>query len=378
MKILIFSLLRLGDTLMHRQIRNGLKAKYPTAKFTWMVNDNLPSVVELIDPNDEVQFFPRKSLQDIALLKTVPITAPEGILREWISILQDSTFDLAINLSHDKVSGYLMSLVNAEKKTGLQWDGISQWAPMENSWLRYLNDHMQSGSISQYHYCDLLLQIAEVPAVIQNIRETKSDVILLQPFTSDQKKNWSLENWRLLQLWIEENTSYEAIVVGAPFEEAQLKKVFPAAAIKILGLAELQNEVKNSKMVISGDTAIIHLAALVGTQSLTLSLGSSDFRKTSAFGPGHFVLSPNTKCKPCHHSKACTQTSHLCEEDLPPEYAQNLLDHLLNDHHPLKWKKAPVSAFRTGFRNGFLYLEELSESKLTMEKDNEGRSSSLL
>ena len=149
--------------------------------------------------------------------------------------------------------------------------------------------------------------------------EDRSDkrTVYLQVLTSDEKKNWSLHKW--MGLFEQLQIQYPLLkfkVLAAPFEIEKLKVYFNPQDLEVTSLFELREQLKNARMLITGDTSAAHLAAETRTPCLVLSLGSSDPTKTSPWLFGAWVMSATTACAPCVHSNPCSQKTHLCGEDL--------------------------------------------------------------
>src|SRR5262249_50268681 len=54
--------------------------------------------------------------------------------------------------------------------------------------------------------------------------------------------------------------------------------------------------ISSSQWLISGDTAAIHLASVLGTRVLNLSVGPGRCSETGPYGNGHYVLAPRRPC----------------------------------------------------------------------------------
>jgi hypothetical protein len=77
-----------------------------------------------------------------------------------------------------------------------------------------------------------------------------------------------------------------------------------------------QEILKQSCLLVTGDTSIKHLAAQSGVPIVELTLGSSDFTKTAAFSAASEIISASVPCSPCAHSQGCSQKSQICAEQI--------------------------------------------------------------
>jgi hypothetical protein len=137
-------------------------------------------------------------------------------------------------------------------------------------------------------------------------------------------------------------------ILAAPFELEKLKGYFNPQDLEVTSLFELREKLKDSRMLITGDTSAAHLAAETKTPCLVLSLGSSDATKTSPWMFGSWVLTTNTACAPCVHSVACPQKTHLCGEDLKINAVLSVFKGIESDQQNFSFI-SPAILFRTEY-----------------------------
>ncbi|MBO9666596.1 MAG: glycosyltransferase family 9 protein [Bdellovibrio sp.] len=318
MKILVVSLLRLGDIIQQEPLLRGLRAKYPHAEIHMLINQQFASVQNVLPGLvDRYFFFDRESLQRGLGEAAYNILWSYSQLERLVQELSQEKYDQVLNFTHNKLSAYLVGAIEAPTKEGLyQQDGRFQG--LENRWLCYFNDRFSGVEKSLFHYVELLGNSFDIPVAPQVSGERKkSKLVLLQCLTSDVKKNWGLMNYRDLKETIEATlVDYEVCVLGAPFERETLSQVFGESDLLICDLAEAKEHLQHAALLVTGDTSIKHLAAQLGTPIVELALGSSDWTKTSAFSQNAEVLTGNVPCAPCGHSQSCSKATHLCAEQI--------------------------------------------------------------
>jgi ADP-heptose:LPS heptosyltransferase len=318
MKILVVSLLRLGDIIQQEPLLRGLRAKHPQAEIHMLINQQFSSVQNVLPGLvDRYFFFDRESLQRGLGEAAYNILWSYSQLERLVQDLNQEKYDQVLNFTHNKLSAYLVGAIEAPVKKGLyQQDGRFQG--LENRWLRYFNDRFSGVDKSLFHYVELLGSSFDIPVAPQTATpRKKSKLVLLQCLTSDVKKNWGLTNYRDLKETIEATlVDYEVCVLGAPFEREALSQVFGESDLLICDLAEAKDHLQNAALLVTGDTSIKHLAAQVGTPIVELVLGSSDWTKTAAFSQNAEIIAGNVPCAPCGHSQACSKATHLCAEKI--------------------------------------------------------------
>lgn len=318
MKILVVSLLRLGDIIQQEPLLRGLRQKHPDAEIHLLMNRQFSSIEKLLNGVvDRFVCFDRESLQKGLGEAEYNILWSYSQLENLVNGLNAEKYDQIINFTHNKLSGYLIGAIEAPVKKGLyQQDGKFQG--LENRWLRYFNDRFSGTQKSLFHYVEILGNSFDIPMpAMVTAQKRKSKLVLLQCLTSDIKKNWGLSNFHQLKKTIENAlVDYQVKVLGAPFEREQLSKVFGDQDLLICDLEEAQTQLKNAALLVTGDTSIKHLAAQTGTPVVEISIGSSDATKTAAFADNSLILQSTVPCAPCSHSQACHQKTHLCAEDI--------------------------------------------------------------
>lgn len=313
-KKLFISLLRAGDFIMQRPL---LASQAEDHEVHVLVNDEFQQLKALY-PEFKFHFFPRQELQALINQPHTSLLKPFENLRELMTELNGEGFDEIVNLTHNRMSAYLMDQLDASSKKGLQFKD-DRFMPLENDYQKYFNEVFSRNQRSSIHYVAILAKSLGLPIPRLQTAEDRSHkrVVYLQVLTSDEKKNWSLHKWMAFieQLKIQ-YPLYQFKVLAAPFELEKLKGYFNPRDLEVTSLFELRERLKNSRMLITGDTSAAHLAAETRTPCLVLSLGSSDPTKTSPWMFGAWVVSTMTACAPCAHSMPCSQKTHLCGEDL--------------------------------------------------------------
>lgn len=319
MKILVMSLLRLGDIFMHNALARSLKQQHPGCEITFLVNESFSSSLDVLDSVDHFILFPREYLQKILVEQKQNISVAFLEMQEVVTTVNQQNFNLILNATHNFLSVRLMDLFEANEKRGVQYQA-GKPAIYSNSWLKYFDEHFSAGTRSDFHYLDVLHKALDVSfqGVTKTARASGHDgAVYLQVLTSDIKKNWGLEKFRELKTKIENKFNQQKVYVLCSSKEyAQVSSVFSTAEIISPDLAELKNILAEAKLLITGDTSVGHLAAMVGCPQVSLFLGSADAVKTSPYSDEALIIEAQSDCYPCSHSQDCTQSTHLCSESI--------------------------------------------------------------
>lgn len=346
MKILVLSLLRIGDVIMAAPALRGLRERYPDAQIHLLINSQFVGIGSLLPYIDRIVPFEREKLQRGLGDVNVPLFESYERLEILLDSLNAEKYDWTINLTHNRLSARLMSLIDAKIKTGLCFDAQGR-VNFGSNWFYYLNQQVDSEGTEVFHFSDVfrfaldldwdrdgatndvLIESARGRAEADEVlRELNSQsIIAVQPLTSDEKKNWGIHNFSsVIELLAKRYPQTTFVVIGAPYErerlqpfvdELELKKI--KARLAILSLEGAFSLLKSSRMLLTGDTSIKHLACAAGTRVLEICVGSSDPYRTGAYRHGSVIVRSREACAPCPHSIVCYRETHACAERIPAE-----------------------------------------------------------
>ncbi len=292
MKILVLSLLRLGDIIQQEPVLRALKDRYPEARIDLLINKQFGNVEKILKGLvDNYIYFDREAIQQGLGDPSHNILWSYTQVQNLVSQINGENYDLALNLTHTKLSAYLLGAVQIPQKQGLhQQDGRFQG--LNNRWIRYFNDRFSGQNVSLFHYVELLGNSFSLPVhPMQKAQRPRSKTVLFQCLTSEQRKNWGLANFKQLKQTIESAlVDYKVKVLGASFERTELETHFQEQDLVICDLSEAKRHLHEAALLITGDTSIKHLAAQVGTPIVELALGHSDPVKTGAYATDTQVL----------------------------------------------------------------------------------------
>ena len=379
MKILAMSLLRLGDVFLAAPALAGIKRKYPHAEIHGLVNRQTLPASGLIGEVDHWHVFERDLLQNALADVNSPILEPFFRLESLLEKLRAENYDLVLNFTHNRLSGWLCGAIEAGQTIGLALNG--QGRPrFGSSWFQFLNDKAEDRGSENFHYSDIFWFGAglnreprqwrwqttmRAKQEAQNIIKEKPKIIAMQPFTSETKKEWGTEHWcQTLKILKMQQAEHEYIILAAPSERERCDHFILAllehnivatpAICSLMTAVEILNQ---TELLITGDTSIKHLAAASPAQVIELSLGSSDWRRTGIYKDGAYIVQPQVDCAPCPHSSPCSQKAHHCGMTVAPDFMAKLVTAVLEkDHQAIeilaKNNARYVEIYKTGFSGG--------------------------
>ncbi|MGE0763288.1 MAG: glycosyltransferase family 9 protein [Bdellovibrionales bacterium] len=342
MKILVVSLLRLGDVFLAAPALAGIKRRYPDAELHLLVNRQAAGAISLLGMVDRWHIFERDLLQQGLTDAESPILEPFYRLEGQLQKLRGYDFDMVLNFTHNRLSGWLCGIIGARQTIGLALD--SQGRPRFGSnWFQFLNDRAEERGREIFHYSDVFWfgggmdrearhwrwQLpAQAKVEADALLQGKTGFIALQPLTSESKKEWGSEHWvQALQMMQQTRPQSEFVILGAPNERERCEVLLTSlrekgvrAIVAICSLGTAVEILSRAEMLLTGDTSIKHLAAALPLKVIEISLGSSDWRRTGIYKSGAYIVQARVPCAPCPHSLPCSESFHRCGAILPPDF----------------------------------------------------------
>ena len=356
MKILVISLLRVGDVLMSAGVLRDLRAKHPDAQIDLLVNSQCASIAPLLGSVDRVIEFDRAGLQKGLGEASAPVFESYEKLSALLDQIEGQTYDLAVNLTQNRLSGWLMGLVDARERLGLVLDHDGRGV-FGSNWFRYLNLQIDLESTEVFHFNDIfrfalglesvrgqneilketVRGIAEADKVLSDVAGRR--IVCVQALSSDIKKDWGLANFtEALTTFSHRHPDAVIAILAAPFEKERLKPLLEAldrngveAFLAVTSFEGAFSLLKRSDLLITLDTSLKHLAAAAKTKILEICVGSSDPYRTGADLGGAIIVRSREACAPCSHSSACHREQHFCAKRIASDAVSSLASELFEN-----------------------------------------------
>ena len=319
--ILVINLLYLGDLVFSTPFLRNLRKNYPTAKIDMVVNTNFLKVVEN-NPylNDLYPYSKSYNLKESIAFA----------LR-----LKKNHYDLGLNIHGSLRSNLLLSLINPGYKVGFA-HGIMKFTlnrslqplngcHMVDVYLQFLRD-MGITNID-----DQGLELTVPKSALKKIelfleknkitRETR--LIGLNTGGTWKTKRWTVEGFAQLADELQSIDHCQVVFLGGPGDLPRVKSIIglmkttPLMTTGQTSLTELMALLEKCSLVISNDSGPVHIAAAVGTPTITI-FGPSDEIKYRPYGKNNLVVKSNLACRPCGKHE-CPLKHHKCMVDIKTE-----------------------------------------------------------
>jgi lipopolysaccharide heptosyltransferase II len=317
--ILIIQLGDIGDVVLSIPAFRAVRENFPRAEITVAVREKANELIRQIPWVDGVIVVNQDRRSPLAEIFHQ---------REFFSSVREHRFDLAFDLRTGTRGAVLAFLSGAKERVGfLDPDG-----PWRNRLFTrlYRLEYRLPQHVSAY-YSSLLeahgLTIGSTAPEMRVLPEMKEraakilqcegvpaelPVIAIQPFSLWRYKEWNIEKYIRLVQGILTNCHVSIAITGSPDEKQRAREmvdrcnqdspsVFNLAGKTSIG--ELAALLASCRLFIGSDSAGVHIAAAVGTPTVTI-FGPSSPASWAPVGESHAIVQKVMPCIPCRE-KGC-------------------------------------------------------------------------
>lgn len=367
---MVIQLTRLGDTLQSLMALRAAKQLYPNLEIHFVAREGFADAAKRIPWIEKVVTFPSEKILAPILNETGSQSQALSELARWISPLVGSQWDFIVNWSYSESSSYLTGILPARVKLGFSRavgnpSLANSTTPLvaTDGWSHYVQGVIQGGIRQNIHLTDILttqlltaLQIhvgepsdaGDAPVTSKSFFHLKTEAaselalgsrwrdpsrkwIAFQLGAGKEDKTWDPDHWATLAEKILQNhPEYGIVLMGGEkdrWREEALRHALGDSDVtsgrNIISLVGKSNfdlwasVISRCQWLFSCDTAAVHLASVLGTRVMNLSIGPARLNETGPYGNGHYVLSAQHGCPAC--SQAGTAEGHVCRARLRPE-----------------------------------------------------------
>jgi 3-deoxy-D-manno-octulosonic-acid transferase/heptosyltransferase-1 len=320
MNILIVKLSAIGDVIHTLPALNAIRAHFPKAHITWLIEEDAAALVQGHAALDRVLISRRK-----AWIKTLFSRQGPDSLRQayqFIRQLRQTTYDIILDFQGLLKSGVLIGLARGKRKIGFD-RGMEHG---EESHL-FLNERIPPVDMGIHALTrsmmlleaslgiatdDIVFDLPMSPAdwvaaryLIGNPGETlNGPVIVVHPIAKWETKLWDNRKFSRLCETLIQKYHARVVLTGGQSDGQTMREIQTGMGERVVNLAgktslmTLAALFEMADCVISTDTGPMHLAAAVGTPVVAL-FGPTASWRTGPFGPNHQVIQAGLECSPC-------------------------------------------------------------------------------
>lgn len=142
----------------------------------------------------------------------------------------------------------------------------------------------------------------DVPSHLQDELKNKDKVIAIFPGASVMERKWGGDKFGEVAKILSDK-GYDIIILGSDADRADAERIKKHAGncVDLTGRTDLRDiaaVLKKSRLLITADSGLMHIAFAVGTPTVSL-FGSGIEKKWAPGGKRHVVINKNLECSPC-------------------------------------------------------------------------------
>ncbi|MTI59135.1 MAG: lipopolysaccharide heptosyltransferase II [Firmicutes bacterium] len=316
--IIIIDLLYLGDLMFATPFIKNLRMNLPDKRIDMIVNSNFYDLIKTNPDLDNVYAYNKK-----------------WGLRQGISFarkLSQNNYDLGLNIHGNWRTAILLKLVNPVYSLGYGGKGRgifldqeikrSEGMHMTEAYLAFLEE------IGLKSLTDNIPQLSLSPEASQGIKAFLEGegvipgdrLVALNTGGTWPTKRWPAVRFAELADALVKNYDVRPVLTGGKSDLGRVDEIVslmasePITAAGRTSLEELAALMEYCELVISNDSGPVHVAAAVGTPTITI-FGPSDDIKYRPLGEKHKIVKTGIDCRPCGEHQ-CPQGHHRCMRDI--------------------------------------------------------------
>lgn len=333
MKILVIQLARLSDTLQSLMALRAAQQLYPEIEIHILVRERFADAARRIPWIKGVHILPTEKLITRHMSGNQSELEAIGGIARWLQPLVQEAWDLVLNWTYSEASSYLATLIPAKFRLGFtRQQDMSLGA--KDGWSSYIQGVVHSGIPQNIHLTDIyttqLLTALQIhlgdPVNPGNATVSSSAFFTLEVqeenlthLYSSRKwvglqidNTWSIENWVKISEWIlRRHAEINLVLLADPAVRTRAEEIMRSLKDKDVEISRVLNlagrtdfdlwasVVSRCGWIISGPSAAVHLASVLGTRVLHITKKEdSRWDETGPYGNGHYVISSEATITP--------------------------------------------------------------------------------
>ena len=291
-KVLIIRTGAIGDVIHTTNTFRAIKDAHPEVEIHYLTSIN------------ESMLVYDKNLAKVWVIESEKFKPFSKYTMEFAKKLKAEKFDVAINLQPSFKTRLLVEL--AKIKTHFNYKKKSKLHAVQNYW-----ETAKKAFPDIKNYSDLKMYLnPEVSEKMHTeLSKYKRPLVVLNAghvFVKRQGRTYPVEKWIELGNKIQEKYDGTILITGVKVDEEILKPLEQiknsVSFVSKLSLDENSALIKNSDILISGDSGPLHIASALGVKALGL-FGSMPIERTGPCGENCSVVVSPMECAPCNHIK---------------------------------------------------------------------------
>ena len=305
-RILVVRLGSLGDVVHAMPAVAALGRQWPAAAIDWVTAPTYQGLAGMLH-----------GLRRVVGVDTRRLTGPTGLIAA-VRTLRAARYDLVLDLQGLLKSAVLARLAGGRRTLGYAPPDLREPAAavcyserVDVSGATHIID--KGLALAGAAGCAdvtraFALTVPAVPEVDALAARLPSGYALLNPGAAWPNKRWPADRFGAVASWLRRERGLASVVLWGPGEQGGAEAVVTASggsaelapSLTIPGIAALA---RAARLVVSGDTGPLHLAAAVGTPAVAL-FGPTRAERNGPWAVEDVSISRLDRCE-CHYERRC-------------------------------------------------------------------------
>jgi lipopolysaccharide heptosyltransferase I len=318
--ILVVRLTSLGDVLLATPAVQAIRAGFPDASISWLVEGSVAGLLAHQKFVDRVIEFPRRELE--RSLRSGRVIRAASVFSAFHKRLVGERYDIILDMHGIAKSALFVRMARADRRIGFDgtfakeasWTAYGERIRSENRRMHKVERNMLFAShlgIGATGSTELTASSEGDLYVDEYLRRDRIalPLIAVNPFSSkgSEFKRWGLPNYGELIRRVGEQTGATTVILWGPGEELEARTLLEmsgdrAALACPTTVSQLLSLLKRAELYVGGDTGVMHLAALAGTPVVAI-FGPTDHLINGPYGERNTVITSKHPCSPCRDKK---------------------------------------------------------------------------
>ncbi len=332
-RILVIKLRYLGDVLLSTPVVASLRARFPRALLSMLVN-----------PGTEVMIAENPHLDEVLVVERSP--SPLRQLRFALG-LRRRRFDLVVDLTDADRAAILSGVTGAAVRVGFnredRWRGLlyTHVVPVRQQPIPMVRQHLMALDTLGIPVVEsrplLRVRLADEAAAGAALSEVGigpgERFVAVHPGARWWFKSWPAERFAGLIDFVQGKLGVKVVLLGGDQERGSVDAILGQIETGVrslvgrLGLLELAALVRRAALFVGNDNGPMHIAAAMGRPVVGL-FGPSDPRVWGPAGQGHATVYKGIDCRPCF-PRGCRRGEENCMRLIGLEEVTPLVERML-------------------------------------------------
>ncbi|MDZ4660873.1 MAG: glycosyltransferase family 9 protein [Pseudomonadota bacterium] len=307
MKILVTQLARFGDILQTVPPVKALRRNFPNAEIHVLVRSTFQDAATALEDATAVWRFNAKEVLNPLLAFPIKIEDSTKYVNELTRDLKSYRFDRIINLSFSPLSSFLCSILDPEAKLTSGYTRHSDgFLNIPDDASAYFYAQVGLGRNNRVHICDMFAQVAGINLMPEDFScqvppknrfNLPLNSILIHIGASQKNKTFQSQQWIEVIKGFLNSSDLNIGLIGTKGELSIAEKIETVSSssrlINLVGrtsFSDLFDLVKQARLIVAADSALMNVANLVDTKCLNLSSAAVNFWETGPRSRGSRIL----------------------------------------------------------------------------------------